>query len=193
MAIDRKDLVKRLAGGNGQPANPGFLSPDNPYYTPVPQYDFDVAGAKALLDCAGYRAGPDGARRGPRGPLKFELLVADTSVPLAELIVSALKKVGITLTTKAVQGGPQLFGPKFSGQFDMALLGYPGPTAAGRTPTPICCARCSPRINRLHSPEPAATSIPPSRAWPSSNGRPSTCRNEKPWSRRCRKSSPTTC
>lgn len=136
MAIDRKDLLQRLAGGNGKPGNPGFLSPDNPFYAPVPQYEFDVAGAKSMLDTAGYRMGGDGTRVGPRGPLRFGLLVANTSVPLAELIVGALKQIGVAVTAKPVQGGPALFGPKFSGQFDMALLGYPGPTAGGPNADP---------------------------------------------------------
>ncbi|MDQ6874235.1 MAG: ABC transporter substrate-binding protein [Actinomycetota bacterium] len=136
MAIDRKDLVKRLAGGHGEPGNPGFLSPDNRFFAPVPQYDFDVAGAKSLLDSAGYREGAGGTRTGPHGPLKFDLLVSNQSVPLAELVVAALKAIGVTLTPKPVQGGPQLFGPKFSGQYEMALLGYPGPTAGGPNADP---------------------------------------------------------
>lgn len=136
MAIDRKDLVQRLAGGNGRPGNPGFLSPDNPFYAPVPQYDFDVAGANSLLDAGGYRAGAGGTRQGPHGPLRFELLVSNTAVPLAELVVRALKQIGVIITAKPVEVGPQLFGAKFSGQYDMALLGYPGPTAGGPNSDP---------------------------------------------------------
>ncbi|MBA3286538.1 MAG: hypothetical protein H0U21_00755 [Acidimicrobiia bacterium] len=132
MAIDRDDLVARLAGGNGQPGNAGFLGPENPYLTAVEQHDLDVPGANALLDSAGYATDPDGARKGPDGtPLGFELLVSITDTPAAELVAAALEQIGVVITIKSVEAGPQLFGAKFSGGYEMALLGFPGPSAGG--------------------------------------------------------------
>ncbi len=132
MAIDSNDLVDRLAGGNGQPGNAGFLGPENPYLAAVEQYDFDVPGANALLDDAGYQAGDDGTRQGPDGaPLSYELLVSIADTPLAELVSAALEQIGVGTRIKSVEPGPQLFGAKFSGGYEMALLGFPGPSPGG--------------------------------------------------------------
>lgn len=137
MAIDRQDLVNRLAGGRGVPGNPGFLSPANPFFVPVPQYPFDVAGANALLDAAGYRVGSGGIRQGPGGrALSFELLVSNGDAPLSEVLVGALRRIGVELRPNQVQIGPQLFGNKFVGKFDMAVLFFPGPGPGGPNADP---------------------------------------------------------
>jgi peptide/nickel transport system substrate-binding protein len=137
MAIDRQDLVDRLAAGRGMPGNPGFLSPTNPFFAPVRQYNFDVAGANALLDGAGYRAGAGGVRRDQRGnPLSFELLISNAEAPLSELLVGALRRIGVELRPKPVEVGPQLFGNKLIGAFDMAVLFFPGPGPGGPNADP---------------------------------------------------------
>jgi peptide/nickel transport system substrate-binding protein len=137
MAIDRQDLVNRLAAGRGVPGNPGFLSPANPFFAPVRQYGFDVAGANALLDGAGYRAGAGGTRRDQRGnPLSFELLISNAEAPLSELLVAALRRIGVELRPKLVELGPQLFGNKLIGAYDMAVLFFPGPGPGGPNADP---------------------------------------------------------
>jgi peptide/nickel transport system substrate-binding protein len=137
MAIDRQDLLNRLAAGRGVPGNPGFLSPANPFFAPVRQYDFDVAGANALLEGAGYRAGAGGTRRDQRGnPLSFELLIGNGEAPLSELLVAALRRIGVELRPKLVELGPQLFGNKLIGAFDMAVLFFPGPGPGGPNADP---------------------------------------------------------
>ena len=137
MAIDRQDLVTRLAAGRGRPGNPGFLGPDNPFLTQVPQYDLDVAGANALLDGAGYRLGPNGVRRNEKGAeLSFALLIDNTLAPLAELLVADLRRIGVQLNSNEVQLGPQLFGSKFVGNYDMAVLPFPGPGPGGPNSDP---------------------------------------------------------
>ncbi len=134
--IDRKDLVTRLAGGHGEPGNPGFLGPENPFVTSVEQYDVDVPGANALLDSAGYsRTG--GTRKGPDGAsLSFELLVGNDQAPLAEVLKGALAKIGVEIKPKAVQIGPALYGTKLSGNYEMAVLVYPGPSPGGPNADP---------------------------------------------------------
>ena len=137
MAIDRKDLVTRLAGGNGQPGNAGFLGAENPFLASVKQYDLDVAGANSMLDGAGYEQDSGGTRKGPDGAaLSFELLVSNADTPVAELVSAALKKIGVDTKVKSVEPGPQLFGAKFSGGFEMVLLNYPGPSAGGPNSDP---------------------------------------------------------
>lgn len=137
MAIDRQDLVTRLAAGRGAPGNPGFLGPDNPFVIPVRQYDYDVAGASALLDSADYRMGPGGIRRTPDGkPLSFELVINNEEAPLLEILVAALKQIGIEIRPKPVQIGPLLFGNKLIGAYDMAVLPFPGPGPGGPNADP---------------------------------------------------------
>ncbi len=136
MAIDRRDLVNRLAAGRGLPGNPGFLSPANPFFAPVRQYDFDVPGAGALLDAAGYRMGPGGIRQDRGQPLSFELLISNAEAPLSEILVGSLRRVGVELRPTAVEIGPQLFGNKLIGKYDMAVLFFPGPGPGGPNTDP---------------------------------------------------------
>lgn len=133
MAVDRQDLVTRIASGRGMPGNPGFLSPNNPFYAPVPQIEFNVAGANALLDAAGYRSGGSGGtRRDQKGnPLSFELLIDTAQAPLGEVLVGDLSRIGVELRPKPVNIGPQLFGNKLLGQYDVAVLPFPGPGPGG--------------------------------------------------------------
>jgi peptide/nickel transport system substrate-binding protein len=137
MAIDRKDLLTRLAAGKGLPGNPGFLSPANPFFAPVRQYDLDVAGANSLLDGAGYRMGGNGIRQAPGGgSLSFELLLDNANAPLSEILVGSLKRIGVELRPRLVEIGPQLFGNKLIGAYDMAVLFFPGPGPGGPNADP---------------------------------------------------------
>jgi len=142
LAIDRKELVTRLSAGKGQPGNPGFLSPANEFHTPVRQYDLDVAGANALLDSAGYRPGGGGIRQGPDGkPLSFEFRFDSVEgVAMSEIVIPALKRIGVELRPKPATIGPDLFGPKLfavgGGGYDMAALIYPGPSPGGPNSDP---------------------------------------------------------
>ena len=103
-AIDRTDLVRRLHGGNADPGNPGWIPRPNPFHVDVEQYRFDQAQANRLLDEAGYtRSTPDGVRQGPDGnPLRFSLLVASPPPPLTDLIVNALRAVGVEAAPEAL-------------------------------------------------------------------------------------------
>jgi len=112
-----------------------FSSKSPPTLTGATGYanaEFDVAAANALLDSAGYTGGGDGTRVGPDGaPLSFELLVSIGDTPVAEVLAAALQQIGVAIQIKSVEAGPQLFGAKFSGGYQMAILNYPGPSAGG--------------------------------------------------------------
>jgi len=137
MAIDRQDLITRLSSGRGLPGSPGFLSPANPFFAPVRQYEFDVAGANALLDGAGYRMGGAGIRQGPDGtPLSFELLIANNQTPLSEILVASLRRIGVELRPNSVEIGVKLFGAKYVGNYDLAVLFFPGPGPGGPNSDP---------------------------------------------------------
>jgi peptide/nickel transport system substrate-binding protein len=132
MAISRNDIVRRLLGGNGLPGNPGFLPPNHPYHVNVEQYSYDLAGANRMLDEAGYPRTSSGIRKGPNGqPVRFSLLAENAPVPPAlDVVVGALHAVGIELSTQAVDL-PTLFTRTLSGDFDLAITLFPGPSRPG--------------------------------------------------------------
>ena len=125
-AINRNDLVQRLLGGNGQPGNPGFLPPSHPYYAPVEQYAFDPAAANRMLDDAGYaRTDPNGVRNDPNGrPLRFGLLTVNP--PLGEVLVGALRAIGVEATVQPAGQLPQAIQAVTQGNFDIAVIIYGG-------------------------------------------------------------------
>ncbi|MGI8426102.1 MAG: ABC transporter substrate-binding protein [Actinomycetota bacterium] len=128
LAIDRKDLVKRLFPGNAEPGNPGFLPPEHPFRVEVEQYPFDRAGAERMLDAAGYKRAAGGIRQGPDGkPLRFKLLAIPPLSAVTELVVGMLDKVGIKLDIEPSEFF-QAFGPLSAGQYEMALIFYGGIT-----------------------------------------------------------------
>ncbi len=126
-AIDRNDIVKRLVGGEGKPGNPGFLPPTNPFHVRVEQYPFDLAAANRQLDDAGYPRSGTGGRQTPDGqPLRFPLLVGNDPVPpVADLVVNALKAVGVELSIEVVDR-PTRDARTTSGDYQMAITNYGG-------------------------------------------------------------------
>lgn len=120
----------------GEAGNPGFLPPSHPFHAAVPQYGFDVRGANRMLDQAGYASkDSNGVRKDKDGtPLTFTLLVENGPVPpVADLVVSSLKAIGVSLTVRAVDI-PTLFTltseaaqQPGGGSVDMAITLFPGP------------------------------------------------------------------
>ncbi|HWC10804.1 MAG TPA: ABC transporter substrate-binding protein, partial [Acidimicrobiales bacterium] len=126
-AINRSDLVQRLFGGNGTPGNPGWIPPESPWHVRVEQYPFDVAAANRLLDDAGYRRpSPDAIRQTADGqPLRFTLLATTPPSPIAEVVVSSLRTVGIELQTQAID--TPAFNQRVNrGETEMYLIGAGG-------------------------------------------------------------------
>jgi peptide/nickel transport system substrate-binding protein len=124
-AIDRNDLVQRLYGGNANPGNPGWIPRENPFHTEVEQYPFDLDAANRMLDQAGYTRGPDGIRQAPDGtPLRFSLLVSEQS-QLIDLVVAALRPIGVELTPQAVDRST--FNQRvIQGESEMSIIGFGG-------------------------------------------------------------------
>ena len=126
-AIDRQDLVQRLHGGNAEPGNPGWVPRANPFHVPVEQYPFDRGAAEALLDSAGYRrmAGQD-LRQGPDGqPLRFTLLVAQPVLPVTDLVVRALRTIGVEATPQALDT-PAFNQRLNSGNTELSIISFGG-------------------------------------------------------------------
>ncbi len=126
-AINRDDLVQRLHGGNADPGNPGWIPRANPFHVDVEQYRFDQARANRLLDEAGYtRPSPDAMRQTSEGqPLRFSLLVTSPPSPLTDLVVNALRAVGVEVAPEAVDT-PAFNRRLTTGGSEMSLIGFGG-------------------------------------------------------------------
>ena len=131
-AIDRKDLVRRLLFGRGEPGSPGGLVPGHAFLAKgLPSYEKDTAKAKALLDEVGLKdVNGDGLRDSPDGkPFRQELQTsARFSLKSAELIKEYLRGVGIDLVVKS-QDRAAADTAAAEGNYTMALVGYGGGTA----------------------------------------------------------------
>ena len=82
-AVDRKLIIQRLLGGNATPLN-GVLSPDAfGFDADLPEYGYDPAKAKALLQEAGA------------APLKLTIDCDGASKDIAEAIAAMMQRAGI--------------------------------------------------------------------------------------------------
>lgn len=128
-AIDRKDLVKRLLLGRGEPGSAGGLAPDHPYIAnDLPPYERNIKKASALLDEIGLKdKNGDGLRELPDGTaFKQELQIsARFTAKSAELIKEYLRRVGIDVVIK-VQDRAAADAAAAAGNYTMALVGYGG-------------------------------------------------------------------
>ncbi|CAN5499212.1 peptide ABC transporter substrate-binding protein [soil metagenome] len=105
MAIDRKAISDKLFEGK-QPVAHGGISPLDPMYSPdTRQYAYDPAGAKKLLDEAGFATIKSGFRTNDAGE-RFSIEIGTSAgnkirEQVAQVIQSQLRQVGIELRLKA--------------------------------------------------------------------------------------------
>ncbi len=121
-AIDWNRLNATVYHGINERAH-SDLPPDSWAAPQVPLYPYDVAGAKRLLDAAGFRARPDGTRANGTTPLALTL--SATNKPGNEeaevAMQQELRAVGIEITIKNYPAS-LLFaqnGPLYGGTYDM--------------------------------------------------------------------------
>ncbi|WP_261563376.1 ABC transporter substrate-binding protein, partial [Frankia tisae] len=99
-AVNRGQIADTVFPTGTRPAT-SVLAHTTPYYTDLgAQLRFDQARARALLDEAGWRAGPDGVRSKDGVPLRLTITwgpVAATNQPALELVQQQLRAVGVTV------------------------------------------------------------------------------------------------
>ncbi|MDD1689612.1 MAG: ABC transporter substrate-binding protein [Methanoregula sp.] len=126
-AINRSELVDKIQRGAGEPGNLGIL-PDNHiwYNADQPEYAWDLAKAKTLLDEAGWKdTDGDGIRDKDGKKLSYALSLASTEVRIGELIKERLKEAGIDIQVKALESKARDTNLK-KGDFELLVSGFGG-------------------------------------------------------------------
>ncbi|MFD4197845.1 ABC transporter substrate-binding protein [Amycolatopsis thermoflava] len=118
-AVNRPEVISTFLSPRYRAAT-SVLSSTTPGYTDLgTALAYDPDGAKALLDAAGWRPGPDGVR--VRDGVRLSLDVIFGRPQSLELIQQQLKTVGIELTLRQLQIS-ELQSQFAAGNFDFFLL-----------------------------------------------------------------------
>ncbi|WDP90077.1 MAG: diguanylate phosphodiesterase [Desulfobacter sp.] len=113
-AIDREELVAKIARGAAIPGQAGILPPDHIMADPsVKEYKVNPQKAARLLESAGYPA------------LDFDLLCSGREVRMAEIIKQRLGAVGVTLNIISVDGKTRDSRVR-NRRFTLAIIGHGG-------------------------------------------------------------------
>lgn len=106
LLIDRASIVPKVTRGFAVPiSGPHWIATDA-YDRSIAPWPFDPARGGAELDAAGYRRGPDGARRKDGRPLSITLLVpagSRVTEQLATLAQADLARAGVKLELSPVE------------------------------------------------------------------------------------------
>jgi peptide/nickel transport system substrate-binding protein len=171
-AVDAGAVVERVKQGYSEPGH-GVIPPVYPDWTFTPtdaqRRDHDPERAKALLDEAGYRPGPDGVRVGPDGrPLTLRLIAGNqvpTNPQLLEFLTGWFTAVGVGVTPQ-IMSSNQIDDATVAGNFDIAVSGWsvnPDPdvtlgqqTCAANGTSESDSGYCNPAYDELHAAQQAA-------------------------------------
>jgi len=111
-AIDKEELIKKVARGAALPGSPGILPRDHQWYNPeLPKYGYNPEKAMEILRSNGIT-----------GDLSFDLLVGEgKEVRIGELLKEQLEKVGIQLNIISVDSKSR-DARVYNGEYEMALF-----------------------------------------------------------------------
>jgi peptide/nickel transport system substrate-binding protein len=124
-AIDREALVQITQRGHAIAGSPGMMPPTSDWYNPdTPQYEYDPARAKQLLEGLGYQM--EGAYFTKDGKeLSLDLIAAADYKEVGQFIKQQLEAVGIkidfrTMEAKTVDAKVEAW------DFDLSIYGHGG-------------------------------------------------------------------
>ncbi|MBN2735277.1 MAG: hypothetical protein JXQ82_10555 [Methanomicrobiaceae archaeon] len=126
-AIDREELVEKIARGAGKPGNMGILPEDHIWYNPdQSEYSYSPEKAAELLDGAGWRdTNGDGIRDKNGEKLSFTLTVGSDEARIGELIKERLLEAGINVELRALESKSRDANLK-SRDFELLVSGFGG-------------------------------------------------------------------
>jgi len=116
--VDRQAMVERVLFGFGDPGNPGFLPPANPFFNPnVAQYAYDLDQVRALLQEADYDGTPIQLAYSP------DWIMASARV--VEIIETRLSEIGIPLE-KVTMDEATIDAVATEGSYELLITGFGG-------------------------------------------------------------------
>lgn len=126
-AINRDELVEKIARGAGKAGKMGILPEDHIWYNPdQPEYSYNPEKAKALLEEAGWTdTDGDGIRDKNGQKLSYVLSLGSSEVRIGELIKERLNEVGIDVSVKALESKSRDTNLK-NGDFELLISGFGG-------------------------------------------------------------------
>lgn len=133
LGIDTKLIVENVIGAMGDPADSIVLDISSGY-TQVPEFlEYDPERAKAILDDAGWKPGPDGVRSKDGQKLELILVTDFTrdyrNREVAQAVQSYLSEIGIKIDLKILERGPFVDAVVQKGEgYDLAIQGWGSPT-----------------------------------------------------------------
>ena len=132
MALDRRRIVDAYLYGFGVVAD-GPVPPWHPLAAAVPHVPYDRAGAAALLDALGWKAGRDGWRaRGGRRLAFTVLTVGSADNALEQMLQADFRAVGVRMTIRQLELGAFLARATGGARdYDALVTGIPGDLALG--------------------------------------------------------------
>ena len=126
---DRDAIVNGLFGGTVQIARGLIVPALKHWYDPnTAAYPYDPAKARAVLDAAGWKVGPDGVRSKGKTRLSFELLLNQGSALLTDEMLTFIEDmhdVGIDVNLRLIDFA-SLSARTFTGKYDMTADGRGG-------------------------------------------------------------------
>ena len=125
-SIDRQRIVVAALAGYGKPAA-GPVPPESPLALPAAPIH-DPRLADSLLDAAGWRRAPSGARSRGGRPLEFDLLtVGSGDNALEQLVQADLALRGVRVNIRQVELGAFLTEARAQNKrYDVLVAGVPG-------------------------------------------------------------------
>ena len=104
MAIDRDAIIESLMFGFAEPAT-GMIPSWSPVAPAVEAIPFDQAGARALLQQAGFAPGPDGTLARNGQPLRFTIMSSEDRLrqDIAVVVQQQLSQIGVQAEVRAVE------------------------------------------------------------------------------------------
>ncbi|MHC1754452.1 MAG: ABC transporter substrate-binding protein [Methanosarcina sp.] len=126
-AIDRDELVEKIARGAGKAGKMGILSEDHVWYNPdQPEYGYNQDKAGELLEEAGWTdTDGDGIRDKNGEKLSYVLSLSSGEVRIGELIKERLNEAGIDVQVKSLESKSRDANLK-SGDFELLISGFGG-------------------------------------------------------------------
>ncbi|AKB75883.1 Dipeptide-binding ABC transporter, periplasmic substrate-binding component [Methanosarcina lacustris Z-7289] len=126
-AIDRDEMVEKIARGAGKAGKMGILPEDHIWYNPdQPEYSYDPDKAGELLEEAGWTdMDGDGIRDKNGEKLSYVLSLGSDEVRIGELIKERLSEVGVDVQVKALESKSRDTNLK-NGDFELLISGFGG-------------------------------------------------------------------